>query len=137
MKGKVFAWGVNQYGQLGDGTTGLRKNPVAVVDTNGVLVGKFITSIAAGSYHVLALSSDGNVYSWGRDIYGQLGDGSTTQRTNPYIISDTNNIFVGKKIIAIAGGDLHSVALYTSGTCPTGYTGSSCNIPICYGMMVI
>ncbi|MCL2816360.1 MAG: RCC1 domain-containing protein, partial [Oscillospiraceae bacterium] len=39
--------------------------------------------ISAGRSHTLALDKDGNVWAWGYNYYGQLGDGTTTQRTTP------------------------------------------------------
>ncbi len=68
--GTVWAWGMNDSGQLGDGTTTSRSTPVQV---SGGMTD--VRSIAAGSYHSLAAKSDGTVWAWGEDDYGQLGDG--------------------------------------------------------------
>ena len=59
--GQVYSWGSNNYGQLGNGTTGTANNssvPVSVVSSTGVLVGKNIKKIAVGQYHALALDSE-------------------------------------------------------------------------------
>ena len=58
--GRLFSWGSNQYGQLGDGTNTIRTTPVAV-NMNGALAGKTIAAIAVEDYHCLALTSDGQV----------------------------------------------------------------------------
>ena len=75
--GTVVAWGRNDEGQLGDGTTIRRTTPVPV----GSLTS--ITAIAGGRDHGLALRSDGTVWAWGSNDYGQVGNGSTTDRTAP------------------------------------------------------
>ena len=61
-----YAWGYNEFGQLGDGTTINRSTPVAV-DMSGALSGKTVTAIAAGDRHTVALTSDGKVFAWGRN----------------------------------------------------------------------
>ena len=76
--GKVFAWGENDSGQLGDGTTTNRTTPVAV-DMSGALWARAVTAIAAGDVHTVALTSDGKVFAWGDNV-GQLGDGDITLR---------------------------------------------------------
>ena len=92
--GTVWAWGYNNEGQLGDGTTTQRTTPVQVSGLSGVI------AIAGGGYHTIALKSDGTVYAWGRNSEGQLGDGTTTQRTTPVQVSGLSGV------IAIAGGGI-------------------------------
>ena len=75
--GTVWAWGANNGGQIGDGTTTTRTSPVAVSGLSNVI------AIAAGATHALALKGDGTVWAWGSNAYGQLGDGTTTSRTTP------------------------------------------------------
>ncbi len=79
--GTVWAFGVNAYGQLGDGTTTTRTSAVRVVGLSGV------TSIAAGDGFSLAVQGDGAgaglVWAWGKNTAGQLGDGSTLTRLIP------------------------------------------------------
>jgi len=82
--GKVYAWGLNQYGQLGIGNTTNKNVPTLVT---GALNGKKVISIAAGDNHSLAMDDAFNVYSWGRNNYGQLGLGNTTDRNTPIPVS--------------------------------------------------
>jgi alpha-tubulin suppressor-like RCC1 family protein len=69
--GSVWAWGDNNRGQLGDGTLTNSSLPVPVQVPTGVT----FTYVAAGGTHSLALDSTGNVWAWGDNTYGQLGDG--------------------------------------------------------------
>ncbi len=110
--GKVYAWGVNTNGQLGDGSTTQRNAPVAV-DTTGVLAGKRIVAISAGGSHTLALDSDGKVYAWGIN-QGRLGNGSAVQSTVPVAVS-TTGVLAGKRIVAISAGNSHSTAIDSDG----------------------
>lgn len=113
--GNLYAWGFNSSGQLGDGTNTMRRLPVAVL-TTGVLAGKTITTAAVGVQHTVALSSDGTLYSWGSNAFGQLGDGTTvTTRTSAVAVNMTGAL-QGKTIIAVAAGESHSVALASDGT---------------------
>ena len=69
-----------------------------------------VVAIAGGGYHSMALKSDGTVWAWGANYYGQLGDGSTTNRTTPVQVSGLTGV------VAIAGGGNHSLALKSDGT---------------------
>jgi ankyrin repeat protein/alpha-tubulin suppressor-like RCC1 family protein len=76
--GSVKCWGWNKDGQLGDGTTDFRRTPVDVV---GLSSG--VTSIAGTWKHTCALMTTGRAKCWGKNEYGQLGDGTTTDRHTP------------------------------------------------------
>ncbi len=80
--GRLYAWGGNQYGQLGDGTTALRWEPTAVQLPPRATV----TAISVGRDHVLARTADGNVLAWGRNHRGQLGYSSTEDRHEPGVV---------------------------------------------------
>ncbi|MCL6560248.1 MAG: hypothetical protein K6U74_15935, partial [Firmicutes bacterium] len=102
--GTVWAWGWNQDGQLGDGTTTSTTTPVQVAGLSNVVV------IAAGERHSLALRGDGTVWAWGYNGYGQLGDGTTDNRLTPAQVPGLSGI------ISIAAGIYHSLALKSDGT---------------------
>ncbi|MEF2176105.1 MAG: InlB B-repeat-containing protein [Candidatus Absconditabacteria bacterium] len=83
--GKLYCWGDNAYGQLGDGTTTQRSNPTLIDGTNNYL------QVSSGRRHTCALRSDNKLYCWGWNLRGQVGDGSTTQRSSPVPIDSANS----------------------------------------------
>jgi len=111
--GTVWAWGRNNYGQLGDGTLETRNRPVQVMASAGVpLTG--VTAIAAGQHHSLALKGDGTIWSWGRSQYGQLGDGYAADRTSPVQVKNAAQEPLNG-FTAIAAGSNHSLGIRTGG----------------------
>ena len=76
-------WGDNQYGQLGDGTTQQRPTPVAVEAPNGSGPWSNLVDLQSGVDFTCAVDTTGKVWCWGRNQYGQLGDGTTTNRAFP------------------------------------------------------
>jgi len=125
--GSLYAWGANKYSQLGDGTNIDRNMPVKIgtgytaitVGVNFALKGNILyalggngsgpvkigtgyTAIAAGGSHILALKGD-DLYAWGDNTYGQLGDGTGTNKNLP--------VLIGTGYTAIATGAYHSLAL--------------------------
>ncbi len=106
VDGTVWSWGRNNKGQLCDASTTDRLAPVQV---RGYVQGGQVAQVASSGQHSLALS-DGTVWAWGYNSNGQLGDGTTTQRTVPTQIAELTNI------IAVGAGDIHSVALKSDGT---------------------
>ena len=110
---KAYAWGYDNYGQLGNNGTANSNVPVEV-SAAGVLAGKTIVSVAAGNSHCLALCADGTVAAWGYNGYGQLGDGTTTNRLVPVDITQSGAL-AGKTVVAISTGYDHSLALCADG----------------------
>jgi alpha-tubulin suppressor-like RCC1 family protein len=74
---RVFCWGTNFNGELGDGSTTQRTQPVAVATT------LLFDQASTGSQHSCAVTAAGAAYCWGNNAYGQLGDGSRTRRLAP------------------------------------------------------
>jgi len=128
--GTVYAWGNNQFGQVGDNTTSNKNIPKKVLKGEysgttylGDDTGNKIVDIEMGSYHSIALAADGTVYTWGYGNQGQLGNNSTTNTSTPvkvlkgdysgttYLGDDSSN-----KIIAITAGGGFSLALGADGT---------------------
>ncbi len=83
--GQVYCWGLNNNGQLGDGTTLNRQAPTLVALPSGVTG---FTRIAAGSLHTCGLTASGALYCWGDNLLGQLGDGTNTDRLQPVRVAD-------------------------------------------------
>jgi hypothetical protein len=103
--GTVRCWGHNRDGQLGNGTTTDFPAAAPVVGLGGMAA-----AIAAGEFHTCALLRDGTVHCWGDNWYGQLGDGTTTDRTTPVAASGLRDV------TAIAAGEDHTCALLRDGT---------------------
>ena len=80
---KVYCWGQNSVGQLGDGTTTNRNTPT-VVDLG---TDKTATAIRAGGNHACAILNDNSVKCWGDNVYGQVGDGSRIRSESPFAVS--------------------------------------------------
>jgi alpha-tubulin suppressor-like RCC1 family protein len=103
--GGVKCWGLNAYGQLGDGTTTDRHTPV---DVSGLTSG--VVAIAAGQEHTCAVTSAGGAKCWGLNDSGQLGDGTQTDRHVPV---DVSGLATG--VAALSAGYGHSCALTGAG----------------------
>lgn len=98
--GTLFAMGLNNAGQLGDGTTINRTLPV--------LVASGVGAMAAGAGHSLFLKTDGTLWAMGSNGSGQLGDDTTISRTLPVLVTSG--------VSAMAAGSAHSLFLKTDGT---------------------
>ena len=103
--GTVWTWGKNHRGQLGNGSTVANSPlPVQAGVEGDYLTG--VTAIAAGVEHTVALKSDGTVWAWGNNLYGQLGDGTKTRQRSPVQVQG-----LAGNVIALAAGGYHTVAL--------------------------
>jgi alpha-tubulin suppressor-like RCC1 family protein/phosphodiesterase/alkaline phosphatase D-like protein len=113
--GTLAGWGTDSFGCLGSGLSGGDQSRPVLVDRNGVLAGKTITEIAAGRYHSVVCCADGTVAAWGWNLFGQLGDGSTTDRSTPAAVIQTG-VLHGKTVTSVFAGEAHSMALCSDGT---------------------
>ncbi len=112
--GTVYAWGTNLSGQLGDGTTTQRNVATQVIMSDGSPLSSII-AVAAGREHSLALTADGNVYSWGGNYGGVLGDGTETSRSYPGLVLEASGVSVSG-VVDIAAGYFHSLLIMSDGT---------------------
>jgi alpha-tubulin suppressor-like RCC1 family protein len=101
---RVVCWGNNSNGQLGDGTTTLRAQPVTVSGLANV------AQVSAGGGHTCAIDASGQAYCWGRNSVGQLGDGTMTERHAATAVTGVTDA------IQIAAGWVHTCALRRGGT---------------------
>lgn len=90
----LWTWGINVYGELGDGTMIDRLWPARVLEE--------VSAVVSHGHHSLALRYDGNLWSWGADWYGQLRDGTTAPNGTPQRVLDD--------VVAMANGLGHSLA---------------------------
>ncbi|KAF7480265.1 Hypothetical predicted protein [Marmota monax] len=106
--GELFAWGQNLHGQLGVERI-FPSTPIPQMVEN--LAGVPLVQISAGEAHSMALSMSGNVYSWGKNNFGQLGLGHTKNRAAPCLIETPDN----KKVEFLACGGSHAALLTQDG----------------------
>ena len=108
----VFSWGWNQHGENGDGTTNHRATPGPVLglpSVHGLQVTVKQLASAEDSEACAVLLSDGTVYTWGFNAFGELGDGTTTERHTPVLVPNLSGI------TQIAQGADHMLAVGSGG----------------------
>ena len=107
--GSVRCWGEGSYGRLGHGGGGDKNTPTA---TASLGAGRTAIDITAGSTHTCAVLDNGSVACWGQNNYGQLGDGTTTNRLTP-----TQTLSLGRPAVAVeAGSHFSTCALLDNGS---------------------
>ena len=104
--GRIWSWGYNSNGSIGDGTTCIRSSPVSVI-------GGFTDwcDISSNKYSFFGVRSNGTLWSWGENYSGQLGDGTVINRSSPVSVVGGFTDWV-----TLSGGEYHSVATRTNGT---------------------
>jgi len=107
--GLLYSWGQDTQGQLGNGAedAGARTSPGPLDTPSGLT----FTQVAAGFTHALALGSDGVVYAWGSNDYGELGNGTTDGAASPTPVS----MPAGVTVVALNAGNDFSAALLSDG----------------------
>jgi alpha-tubulin suppressor-like RCC1 family protein len=103
--GTVKCWGYNAYGALGDGTTTTRLAPVDVVG-----LGSDVIEVSTEGDHTCAITTGDGTQCWGRNDYGQLGDGTRIDRHTPVAV-----VALSSGIASISAGGFHTCALTTGG----------------------
>ncbi|MFN8580648.1 MAG: hypothetical protein U0163_06665 [Gemmatimonadaceae bacterium] len=101
--GKLYCWGNNERGQLGDGSFEARQEPTPVVSD------VTFSQVAAGIWHTCGIATTGEVYCWGSNDAGQLGDGSTAARATPAHVGSTT-------FRSVRTGQAHTCGLARAGT---------------------
>jgi alpha-tubulin suppressor-like RCC1 family protein len=98
--GRLWAWGYNEYGQLGDGTTQNRTKPIKVMDN--------VASVSSGYSRTAVIKKDGSLWLWGYNEYGQLGDGTTNDSMQPIMVMD--------EVKAVSAHVYYTMAVKTDGS---------------------
>ena len=102
--GRVYSWGSNQQGDLGNGPGPSQSTPEQIRGLDNVV------EVSAGNNHSLALLSDGQVMAWGDNSYGDLGIGTTSAHETPVLIGALSDV------VAVSAGCDWSLALLANGT---------------------
>ena len=108
--GSVSCWGKNRNGQLGDGTDlhQLTPTPTSILGENRTAV-----AISTGGSHTCAILDDGSVSCWGKNYFGQLGDGTGDDRFTP---TQTSSLGENRTAVAISAGGSHTCAILDDGS---------------------
>jgi Protein tyrosine and serine/threonine kinase/Regulator of chromosome condensation (RCC1) repeat len=113
---KLYTFGKNTYGQLGLG----HSSPVGCPSLVTQLQNKKIETVVCGSEHTLAITNDGEVYTWGLNLKGQLGLGDTSNRFSPALVENISSkhssyqghsLEKGERVVQAACGGLHTLVL--------------------------
>src|SRR5690349_10398784 len=112
--GTVWTWGANFSGKLGVGlsSTNLSRAlvPMEVHGSGNAGLFNSVNAIMGGEVHNVALKSDGTVWAWGNNIFGQLGNGSTNEAHTPVQVSGLNSV------TALGGRGYHTLAVESDGS---------------------
>lgn len=117
-QGQIYTWGINDYGQLGNGSTFYSTSPSRVVDLDNTV----IVDISAGGWHSTAVSNKGELWVWGRGEYGRLGlgDGLASSRLRPCKVEGLEQHY----IVQASAGGTHTMCLTKEGIVFTWGRGS-------------
>ncbi|XP_076453620.1 RCC1 and BTB domain-containing protein 1-like [Babylonia areolata] len=107
-EGDLLSWGHNGYCQLGNGSSNQGIQPVSISQ----YIGHQVVSVACGSHHSLALTKEGEIYAWGQNNCGQVGNGTTANQPTPRKVSAGLG---GRQAISITCGQTSSLALIDNG----------------------
>eukprot|EP00762_Andalucia_godoyi_P006478 ANDGO_02934.mRNA.1 Ultraviolet-B receptor UVR8 len=107
VPGKIYSWGLSDFGQLGHGSRENLHTPRVIDDMRGLI----IRHLSVGSKHCVVVSENGDLFSFGLNEYGQLGDGTVQAAMRPVHVGEK----LGKKFVQAACGEIHSLALTDSG----------------------
>lgn len=108
--GEAYCWGKNKDGELGDGSTTDRSTPVEVAAEITFSQLNAVSGAGSNFPHTCGVASDGTAYCWGNNRFGQLGDGSTSNRNEPTAVE------ADVPFAEVAAGKGHTCGITTDGT---------------------
>lgn len=115
LTGAVYAWGLNNAGQLGNSSVAVGPSSSSATPVQVAGLPSGVTAVAAGAYHNLALMSAGAVYAWGSNDAGELGNASVATGAGSYSVPPVQVSGLPGTVSAIAAGGHESVALTSTG----------------------
>lgn len=104
--GRVYCWGTDWHGELGDGHADKLKITLSPLPASGALI---VRELDVGNEHTCAVASDRRTYCWGDNLYGQLGDGTTAARASP------TPIRTDSMLVSVSAGGAAACGLTGSG----------------------
>ena len=120
LDGKLYTWGNNEFGNTGNGTTNNQTTPY-LVEINGKI--KNVVSYLGDT--VFAITEEGKLYSWGKNISGQVGNGTTNNQTTPYLVEINIKI---KDVVSSCDQTIYAITeegkLYSWGNNISGQVGN-------------
>ena len=105
-EGGLWGWGFNPSGGLGDSTITNKSSPVQTI-----VGGTNWKQVISGGYHIVAIKTDGSLWTWGYNAFGQLADSTTTDKSSPI-----ETITSGYNWKQVSGGLYHTSAIKTDGS---------------------
>ena len=126
--GTLWGWGINQFGNIGDGTTTERHTPVQVRNADDSPFTDAL-DVATGTGEVFVLKSDRTVWGWGWNVFGGVGDGTTTERHHPVPVRNFDNspltaslLSAGAEGVMVVKAETDTTPGYTPPPLPAGAT---------------
>lgn len=111
--GAAYCWGWNGWNSLG--VSGASTAVPVAVNSSGVLSGKTIADIGGGYNHYCVTDTDGILYCWGYNFYGQVGNNTSSNNVAAPAAVISSGVLSGKKVVAISGGEVHTCVIADDG----------------------
>lgn len=112
--GRLFAWGNNANGQIGDGTNELHTTPHDITGFLNLNTNEKIIKVSAGEFHSAAITSQGRLFTWGKNNYGQIGNNSLNKQIIPLDITNSFALNENDIFSYLTLGDSYSMAVTES-----------------------
>lgn len=115
---KVFVWGNNEKGELGDNSLYSQQLPENITAYFGLAGEEYIDDLVLGGIHSMAVSSAGKIFAWGNNYHGQLGDGTGVRKLVPTDITLQFDFAAGEQVqqlVTAKGVYAHNLLLTTTG----------------------